>query len=235
MLTDSEKKAFNYLSRLSRSHGMKSMTWSIDDYQDNDVDNWEFDPSEYYGSRWSDKVRIDIPAAIQNELVAWYNREGKEAISDGMDSLYDELPNDPTWSRAEIILNFNENVIRTEGEYQYSSEASPQTREGSISHLESIVELFKKEYPNIRRFRVNYAGGGDSGYVEDYGESDDGDSIPVPNDFEELIYNHLPGGWEINEGSAGYCDFNFDDMTYTINHIEYFDETLNGTFSEENF
>jgi hypothetical protein len=68
--------------------------------------------------------------------------------------------------------------------------------------------------------RLEYNGGGDSGYIES--KFDSGESVPA--DIEDWCYRVLEdmhGGWEINEGSNG--SFNFD----TVNKVITLEHTYN--------
>lgn len=238
MLTDSEKKAFRFLANIGRTHAIPSIYWNIDDIHDNGINYFDFDPSYYSLSYYNREKDMEIPEAIKIALINWYNREGKKSISEGMDSLYHRIPEDPTWSSAQITMNFKEYTISTSGEYQYPSTAEPQSFGDNLddSDYKAAFDELKSKNPEATTFRVDYSGGGDSGYVEDYGYFDAGDSsAQLPGILEDYILNNLPGGWEINEGSAGYCIFNLDDFSAEIVHTEYYDETISATFLEENF
>jgi hypothetical protein len=65
--------------------------------------------------------------------------------------------------------------------------------------------------------RLDYSGGGDSGYLE---SSFDGGGR-VPKEVEDWCYRVLEdnyGGWEINEGSQGYFLFNVTNRTIELEH-----------------
>lgn len=239
MLTDSEKKTFRFLSNIGRTHGLSSIYWEIDEYHDSgSVDDFDFDPSNYYTNSYSSGRVMEIPESIKITLINWFNREGRKSISDGMDSLYDKLPDDPSWARAQIKMDFKAYTISANGEYQYLSTAEPQIGDGNLdnSDYKAAFDELKSENPEATTFRVDYSGGGDSGYIEDYGYFNVGSSsVLVPGTLEEYILNNLPGGWEINEGSAGYCIFNLEDFTAEIVHTDYYYETVSDTFFEENF
>lgn len=238
MLTDSEKKAFRFLANIGRTHGIPSIYWNIDDIHDSGIDNFDFDPN-YYSLSYHNRTKdMEIPESIKITLINWFNREGRKLISDGMDSLWNKIPEDPTWSNANIMMDFKAYTISASGEYQYPSTAEPQSFDGNLddSAYKAAFDQLKSENPEATTFRVDYSGGGDSGYVEDYGYFDVGDSsAQLPGILEDYILNNLPGGWEINEGSAGYCIFNLNDFTAEIVHTEYYDETISDTFFEENF
>lgn len=230
MLTEKEKKAFSYLSRLFRSHGVKYVEWSVGSPHEEDM---VFNP-EHFSTRpyLQNTKHPDIPESIQVDLINWYNREGQQSINDGIDRLYDEAKDDVTYSSAEIRMDLNDNTISTWGFVQWPSQGDSIDIDFPIED-KNEAERIKNEY-GISEFTVDYNGGGDSGYVEDTAYFRDG-SFQCPEYFQDLIYAQLPGGWEINEGSSGNCEFNLDDMTGIINHTEYYDEEASETFLEENF
>jgi hypothetical protein len=60
----------------------------------------------------------------------------------------------------------------------------------------------------------------------------------VPNDIENWCYNKLEqnfGGWEINEGSSGYFNFDFDNKELTLQHTDNVEISVQNTLYEENF
>lgn len=61
-----------------------------------------------------------------------------------------------------------------------------------------------------KMFKVSFAGGGDSGYIESDGVNEDDERFDLPGGVEDVLYRMLSnyGGWEINEGSQG--DFTID-------------------------
>jgi len=81
---------------------------------------------------------------------------------------------------------------------------------------------------------LKYNGGGDSGYIE----SDFENGEPSPGAVEEWCYQQLSdnfGGWEINEGSQGEFQFDFNEKTVILQHTynTMLDET--NTIWEEEF
>lgn len=65
--------------------------------------------------------------------------------------------------------------------------------------------------------RLDYSGGGDSGYLENSFEG----GGRVPKDVEDWCYEVLENnydGWEVNEGSQGYFLFNVTNRTIELEH-----------------
>jgi hypothetical protein len=96
------------------------------------------------------------------------------------------------------------------------------------------------EIPEDNYLVLKYNGGGDSGYIEShfdsgarnpYGES-------VPTEVEEWCYQQLEdnfGGWEINEGSQGEFQFDFNEKTVILSHTYNIEESKSNTLWEEEF
>jgi len=84
----------------------------------------------------------------------------------------------------------------------------------------AIVEELKSVYGDS--CRCSYDGSGDSGWIQDMVDSSKG-SKGLNEQLEYICYDLLElyyGGWEINEGSNGSIDFNFDDQTVELNHSQ---------------
>jgi hypothetical protein len=84
----------------------------------------------------------------------------------------------------------------------------------------AIVEELKSVYGDS--CRCSYDGSGDSGWVQDMVDSSKG-SKGLNQQLEYICYDLLElyyGGWEINEGSNGSIDFNFEDQTVELNHSQ---------------
>jgi hypothetical protein len=67
------------------------------------------------------------------------------------------------------------------------------------------VNSFLDEH-NLESITVKYEGGGDSGYLEDKGEGNDGVEYDLSAGMEDVVYTYLErsfGGWENNEGASG--------------------------------
>lgn len=66
--------------------------------------------------------------------------------------------------------------------------------------------------------RAGYRGDGGVGY------GSDGQPHPVIEQIEELVYNNLPGGWEINEGSHGSVRLDVATRKARFDHVEYVEQ-----------
>ena len=89
----------------------------------------------------------------------------------------------------------------------------------------SFIEKMKKDYGNT--LEISYEGGGDSGQINDYGDTDHG-SIRINSDIEYVGYEVIAihySGWENNEGGDGRITFDFENKTVTLHHTENFDDS----------
>ncbi len=78
----------------------------------------------------------------------------------------------------------------------------------------------KEEYGSY--VELNYDGSGDSGWIDDNVNSDKGYKRSTPQ-LEDIAYEALEmfhAGWEINEGSSGSMNFNFEDQTFSVTHYQ---------------
>jgi len=91
------------------------------------------------------------------------------------------------------------------------------------------------EVPSDGILKLEYNGGGDSGFVENnFNPGNDS----VPSGIEDWCYQQLEnnfGGWEINEGSQGAFIFDFNTSTVTLDHTYNTEEQQIDTLYEESF
>jgi hypothetical protein len=103
------------------------------------------------------------------------------------------------------------------------------TDEYSMEELNEVDgwNEFLGELRKYKTGRVTYEGSGDSGFIEENMKIKD-KSVPIPAGLETWLYEKLEqyGGWEINEGSQGYFDFNFKDGTIYHEHGENYEDTV---------
>jgi len=91
------------------------------------------------------------------------------------------------------------------------------------------------EVPSDGILKLEYNGGGDSGFVENHFNPG---TDAVPSGIEDWCYQQLEnnfGGWEINEGSDGAFIFDFNTSTVTLDHTYNTEEQQIDTLYEESF
>lgn len=110
--------------------------------------------------------------------------------------------------------------------------------EKEITDKEMIEEITKWKSEGIRTIRVDFNGGGDSGYIDERGLGNGDIEVELPASFSDFLYNMLEsnhGGWEINEGSQGTFYFDLPKKEITLEHQYNTDESDYVTIYKENF
>jgi hypothetical protein len=186
----------------------------------------------------------DFPTHFENN----YNAE----IPDGLvpilkkiigyvddDGLHSEVPNDGyiDYQRFDITIYVNEKKeISLTHSYSYQTEGGSE----GVEYDDMIEEWEEKgvfndtSIPEDNYLVLKYNGGGDSGYIE----SDFENGEPSPGEVEEWCYQQLEinfGGWEINEGSQGEFQFDFNEKTVILSHTYNIEESKSNTLWEEEF
>ena len=112
----------------------------------------------------------------------------------------------------------------------YTTEDVDSTEEEDIDP--SVFEGLPEE-----EFVVEFNGGGDSGYIEDYGITKGNEQITVTQNLNDVMYMMLEnyGGWEINEGSQGNFSVNPTDRTIRLEFSWNTEVELTETIWEWNF
>jgi hypothetical protein len=88
------------------------------------------------------------------------------------------------------------------------------SREYNLAELENneMTEWFEEMKTNgIVSGEVTFEGGGDSGYVAGYIDTNDGGNLPLPTFVETWIINDIDFNWYDNEGGQGRYEFYFND------------------------
>jgi hypothetical protein len=229
ILTPEEKKYLGKISRYLNSLGM-----SYGEIQ------FEMEP----GQEVIDYSPNNFPTHFENN----YNAE----IPDGLvpilkkiigyvddDGLHSEVPNDGyiDYQRFDITIYVNEKKeISLTHSYSYQTEGGSE----GVEYDDMIEEWEEKgvfndtSIPEDNYLVLKYNGGGDSGYIE----SDFENGEPSPGVVEEWCYQQLEinfGGWEINEGSQGEFQFDFNEKTVILSHTYNIEESKTNTLWEEEF
>jgi hypothetical protein len=228
ILTPEEKKYLGKVSRYLSSLGMKY--GEINFEMDTDDEEISYNPNNF-PTHFDNNYTAEIPDGLVPIL--------KKIIDYVDDSdLYDNLPNDGDidYQRFEITIDGVKREISLTHIYSYFTEGDSM----GIEYDDMIEEWEEKgvfddtSIPEDGRLILRYNGGGDSGYIE----SDFENGEPSPGAVEEWCYQQLSdnfGGWEINEGSQGEFQFDFNEKTVILQHTynTMLDET--NTIWEEEF
>jgi hypothetical protein len=228
ILTPEEKKYLGKVSRYLSSLGMKY--GEINFEMDTDDEEISYNPNDF-PTHFDNNYTAEIPDGLVPIL--------KKIIDYVDDSdLYSNLPNDGDidYQRFEITIDGVKKEISLTHIYSYFTEGDSM----GIEYDDMIEEWEEKgvfddtSIPEDGRLILRYNGGGDSGYIESDFENGD----PSPGAVEEWCYQQLEenfGGWEINEGSQGEFQFDFNEKTVILQHTynTMLDET--NTIWEEEF
>jgi hypothetical protein len=163
----------------------------------------------------------------------WYSNQIRTSIEsyDKIDELVEKLVDNESIidrftecdgsQRIEVEIDCKERILSIYAyETVYGSEPHGSTydledieSEFGEETLKAVEELF--EHINGREGRVDFSGGGDSGYIEDYIMIDN-EQFDIPKLIEEMLYSMLNGnyaGWENNEGAQGSWLFDSSEKT----------------------
>ena len=228
ILTPEEKKYLGkvsrYLSSLGISYGEITFEMEPDDDEISYGEN-------YFPTHFENNYTAEIPdglVPILKKIISYVDDEG----------LYDELPNDANivYQGFEITIDSVKKEISLTHMYSYQTEGDTQ----GVEYDDMIEEWEEKgvfddiEIPEDNYLVLKYNGGGDSGYIESNFES----GQPVPPEIEEWCYQQLEdnfSGWEINEGSQGEFQFDFNEKTVILSHAYNIEESRSNTLWEEEF
>ncbi len=228
ILTPEEKK---YLRKISRYLGSMGMTFGDINFE-MEPDDDEISYSEnYFPTHFDNNYTAEIPDGLVPIL---------KKIIDYFDDaeLFRDLPNDSEvdYQRFEISINTKKNEISLTHTFSYYSEGDS----SGIEYDDMIEEWEEKgvfddvSIPEDGYLILKYNGGGDSGYIV----SDFDNGEPSPGAVEEWCYKQLEenfGGWEINEGSQGEFEFDFNEKTVILKHTFNYLEDKSNTIWEEEF
>ena len=211
ILTPEEKKYLGRVSRYLASMGMNYGEINFEMEQDDE----EISYSEYgFPTHFDNNYYAEIPdglVPILKKIIDYVDDDG----------LYSNLPDgsDIDYQRFEITIDGVKREISLTHIYSYYSEGDST----GIEYDDMIEEWEEKgvfddtSIPEDGYLVLKYNGGGDSGYIE----SDFENGEPSPGAVEEWCYQQLEenfGGWEINEGSQGEFQFDFNEKTVILSH-----------------
>jgi len=228
ILTPEEKNYIGKVSRYLRSMGMSY--GEIQFEMEPDQEGIAYSPNDF-PTHFENNYTAEIPdglVPILKKIIDYVDDDG----------LYSEVPYDGylIYQRFDITINAMSGEISLTHSYSYQIEGGSQ----GIEYDDMIEEWEEKgvfddtEIPEDNYLVLKYNGGGDSGYIESNFES--GQSVPT--EVEEWCYQQLEenfGGWEINEGSQGEFQFDFNEKTVILSHAYNIEESRSNTLWEEEF
>ncbi len=131
----------------------------------------------------------------------------------------------------------------TPTDHEYLEQFMAQYRQQELARLDTAKARLKTEIiPRLKQWgvskvRAEYSGYGDSGcidgitYLDAHGQPVNMDMVRAASDpdIENVVYEFLPAGFEINDGSQGTLTVNVAAGTVTIEHGENYTETRDST------
>ena len=228
ILTPEEKKYLGKISRYLNSLGMSYGEINFEMEPDQEV--IDYSPNNF-PTHFENNYNAEIPdglVPILKKIIGYVDDDG----------LYSEVPYDGylIYQRFDITINAMSGEKSLTHSYSYQIEGGSQ----GIEYDDMIEEWEEKgvfddtEIPEDNYLVLKYNGGGDSGYIESNFENGE----PVPTEVEEWCYQQLEenfGGWEINEGSQGEFQFDFNEKTVILSHAYNIEESRSNTLWEEEF
>tara|TARA_R110000868_G_scaffold404828_1_gene683452 strand:+ start:537 stop:1232 length:696 start_codon:yes stop_codon:yes gene_type:complete len=162
----------------------------------------------------------------------WYSRQVRTSIEsyDKIDDLIEKLVDDDSITnrftecdgsqRIEVEIDCKERILNIHA-YQTVYGSDPHGSDYTLEDIESkyteeeynaVVELFERL--NGSNATVDFSGGGDDGYIEDF-MIIDGNQVDIPGHIEDILNDMLSdySGWENNEGAQGSWEFVSRDKT----------------------
>jgi hypothetical protein len=235
-LTDEQRKIINkYNLYLMAVVGDSGLFW--DGYVSEDDGLYDFDGPHY--EFLSDIDREGDGLRILNDIIT-------EFVENKQDEFIDYLFCDdctgygnvnvkysPVDSKINIFLNITTRDYQETENFMAFDDLKNQTQSqwgAKYEYLKKLgdsnfIEKMKKDYGNT--LEITYEGGGDSGQINDYGDSETS-SVRLNQDIEYTGYEIIDlyhSGWENNEGGDGRIKFNFEEGTVMLSHnMNYEDE-----------
>lgn len=202
-LTESEKKGLRRFSLLLES--LSDTPWQLRIwFSDNDIESLHHNKF-FHNYRASGNVEIDLfmEAFLDNFLRKIKN---DEMIFDECDEDYCRgyinFEIDP--KEKKFVLSFDFEVDVTDNhKTNYSFSEFLDLNDDEIQLIKTFVQEDKDHL-------INFDGGGDSGYIEN---KDDRTGEEIPAFIYDMLYEILEsdfGGWEINNGSHGHFEVDYE-------------------------
>lgn len=216
-LTKEDLKRLNLFSMYIQSYGVKKAYLRIDVSTDGDWEVYDWDWS-------SDESNLSISSYDSIQLFI------DNLLQESIDTLLKDFGEDDRGNLRVYIdalekeITFSAEVYKTAVDYSSIEDTFDEISNQNVKDY--LTELGNSYSTGT----VHYEGSGDSGSIDSTLQLDGGDeSEEIPAGLEDYFYRLLSnfGGWEINEGSQGDININFDTKTITVEHGSYYEEELN--------
>ena len=162
---------------------------------------------------------LRIPLDIIDDIEELIDKHQKDFDSFGEDPYGFEARLFPDSKTISIFEVYSEYLTEDTHTMTVDTEEEPEVKE--------IIDHYcKKEEICRGNIIFDFYGGGDSGYIEDVGNSDFDGETKLYEPAEDMFYRMLRNfnGWEINEGSQGQCIVDMDLEEMQLNYNENYEE-----------
>jgi hypothetical protein len=156
---------------------------------------------DYHFAPWSEKGSVNdfLPNKMIDSLDSFFDTM-KDKVLDSLEASDESRATvSYQYSTKNKTFTIDEN-IQTMGYESYNHEFE-------IDEKELLEDMVQWKEEGKLKIRVDFNGGGDSGYIDEVGLINDGnDKYDLSAVWETKLYDILEknhGGWEINEGSEG--------------------------------
>ena len=231
-ITDEQKKIINkYNYYLMAVVGDSGIFW--DGYVSEDDGLYDFEGP--YTRRYDTSDDIDrgsSGAILLNDIIDEFIKNNEDEF---MSFLYCDnctgygnvnVKYSPVDSKIKIFLNITTRDSQETENFMAFDDLKNQTQSQwgvKYEYLKKLgdsnfIEKLKKDYGNT--LEITYDGGGDSGQINSYGDSETS-SVHINEDIESTGYEIIDlyhSGWENNEGGDGRIKFDFEEGTVMLSH-----------------
>jgi hypothetical protein len=148
---------------------------------------------------------LRLPIDIVGEIEELIDENQKDFDGFGEDPYSFEARLYPDTKKISVFELYSEYLTEDTRTITVDTEEEPEVKE--------IIDHYcKKEEICRGNITFQFHGGGDSGYIEDGGNSDFDGETKLYGPAEDMFYRMLRDfpGWEINEGSQGQCIIDMD-------------------------
>jgi len=192
-------------------------------YAEKDGDFYNMDFHDQNNQWWcvSQKSRgvLRLPIDIVDDIEELIDKNQKDFDGFGEDPYSFEARLYPDTKKISVFELYSEYLTEDTRTITVDTEEEPEVKE--------IIDHYcKKEEICRGNITFQFNGGGDSGYIEDGGNSDFDGETKLYEPAEDMFYRMLRNfnGWEINEGSQGQCIVDMDLEEMQLNYNENYEE-----------
>lgn len=171
-----------------------------------------------------EKTKRPYPMPVTNVMVYLLELLDLPTLAD--DAIDLDMDSDPYLQHYSFVFNFTENLFTVLLDYSYVGIGQESNSIRSSDGDENLIEIFNDLLKDgvIGKWRVDFNGSGDSGYIDDNMTSfQKSDAREISESLNEYLYDFLESrhnGWEINEGSYGFFIIDIDKKTIELDYTE---------------